>query len=134
MVVDFVALFQEKDPAKDILLMPGDAIVVPSLQRTVVVSGQAAFPGAVTYDPSYRVADYIARAGGLSWRASKDVRVIKARTGEVKRARDVVHVDPGDRIWIKEKPVRDYWALFTQTMDVIGQVSTVVLLYVTITK
>jgi hypothetical protein len=88
----------------------------------------------VIYDSTYTVTDYILRAGGLGWRASKDVLVIKARTGEIKRARDVVQVEPGDRIWIKEKPERDYWAIFTQAMGVIGQVSTLVLLYATLTN
>lgn len=134
MVVDFVALFDRGDESQNIKLLPGDAIVVPARQRVVVVSGQAAHPGAVIYNDQYTVADYIAKAGGLGWRASKDVLVIKARTGEIKRARDVKQVEPGDRIWIKERPERKYWFLFTQGMGVIGQISTIVLLYATLTK
>ena len=134
MVVDFVALFEQGDESQNIMLLPGDVIAVPRLQRTVLVSGRAAHPGAVIYDPDFTVWDYINRAGGLGWRASKDVRVIKARTGEMKRADDVEQIEPGDRIWIKEKPVHDYWRIFTQAMAVIGEVSTVVLIYVTVTK
>ena len=134
MVVDFVALFERGDDLQDILLIPGDFIVVPTLQQTIMVSGQAASPGAVLYNPEYTVWDYLERAGGFGWRASKDVLVIKGLSGEIKRARDVERVEPGDRIWIKEEPERDYWALFTQTMEVIGQVTTVVLLYVTLTR
>jgi hypothetical protein len=99
-----------------------------------MVSGRAGAPGAVVYNEAFSVWDYIDRAGGYGWRASKDVRVIKARTGEMKAADSALKIDPGDRIWIKEKPVRDYWSIFTQSMEVIGQVTTVVLLYVTITK
>ena len=134
MVVDFVALFEGGDESQNIQLLPGDVIVIPRLQQTVMVSGQAAAPGAVIYNPEYSVWDYIDRAGGLGWRASKDIRVIKARTGEIRRAENVRQIDAGDRIWIKEKPVRDYWQIFTQTMAVVGQVTTVILLYVTITK
>ena len=134
MVVDFEELFDRGDEDQNILLMPGDVIVVPALQRTVMVSGQAAQPGAVVYDPTYSVWDYIEWAGGFGWRASEDVLVIKARTGERKRAKEVERIEPGDRIWIKEKPERDYWVIFTQAMGVIGQVSTVVLLYVSLTK
>ncbi|MSR84293.1 MAG: hypothetical protein EXS58_15445 [Candidatus Latescibacteria bacterium] len=134
MVVDFVALFDRGDESQNIQLLPGDAIVVPAMQRVVVVSGQASHPGAVIYDSTYTVANYIEKAGGLGWRASKDVLVIKARTGEIRRARDVKQVEPGDRIWIKEKPVHDYWAIFTGTMGVIGQISTIILLYATLTK
>ena len=92
------------------------------------MSGRAAFPGAVPYEPSFSVQDYIQRAGGFGWRASKGVRVIKARTGEVLEAADVQRIDPGDNIWIKEKPTRDYWTLFTQAMAVAGQVATVLIL------
>jgi len=130
MVVDFVALFED-DPAaqvNNILVRPGDVIVIPSSLRTVLVSGRAAFPGAVPYEPSFSVQDYIQRAGGFGWRASKGVRVIKARTGEVLEAADVQRIDPGDNIWIKEKPTRDYWTLFTQAMAVAGQVATVLIL------
>ena len=134
MVVDFVALFEGGDESQNIVLRPGDIIIVPRRQQTVVVSGQAAAPGAVVYNKDYSVWDYIERAGGYGWRASKDVRVIKARTGEMRSAESIVQIDPGDRIWIKEKPVRDYWEIFTQSMNVIGQVTTVVLLYVTITR
>ena len=80
------------------------------------------------------MSDYIDQAGGFGWRASKEVRVIKASTGEIQRAQNVEQVERGDRIWIKEKPERNYWSLFTQSMAVIGQVTTIVLLYVTITK
>ena len=134
MAVDFVALFKQGDEKQNILLMPGDVIVAPTLQRTVMVSGQVAQPGAVIYDSTYSVWDYIERTGGLGWRASKDIRIIKARTGEIQRIKDEVQIQPGDRIWIKEKPERDYWSIFTQAMQVVGQVSTVVLLYATLTN
>ena len=133
MVVDFVALVAG-DESQDIELLPGDVIIVPRLQQTVMVSGAATSPGAIVYHPDYSVWDYIEAAGGYGWRASDDVRVIKARTGQSKLARDVRVIDPGDRIWIKEKPERDYWTIFTQSMAVIGEVSTIVLLFVTLTR
>jgi hypothetical protein len=80
------------------------------------------------------VSDYIERSGGFGWRASRDVLVIKALSGEKKRVKDVQQIQPGDRIWVREKPERDYWTLFTQTMGVVGQVATVVLLFSSITK
>lgn len=134
MVVDFYALFEEGDESQNLWLKPGDAVFVPKQQGTVIVSGQAANPGAVPYDPAYAVWDYIERAGGFGWRAAtKDVLVIKARTGETKKASQVKQLEPGDRIWIKERPERDYWSIFTQAVEVVGQVTTVLLLVVTVT-
>ncbi|MBT7596603.1 MAG: hypothetical protein HN559_16975, partial [Gemmatimonadetes bacterium] len=130
MVVDFVALFADsEDATQNIPVRPGDVIVIPSSLRTVLVSGRAAFPGAVPFEPGFTVADYIERAGGFGWRASRDVRVIKARTGEILESVDIDQVEPGDNIWIKEKPVRDYWLGFTQVMTVAGQLATVILLF-----
>ena len=131
MVVDFVAL-EAGDESQDIELLPGDIIAVPRLQQMVMVSGAATSPGAVVYNPDFSVWDYIESAGGYGWRASGKVRVIKASTGQPKWAKDVWRVEPGDRIWILEKPVRDYWTIFTQTMAVIGEVTTVVLLFITL--
>ena len=133
LVVDFTALYQG-DVTQDIQLLPGDAILVPRLQQMVKVSGSAANPGAVIYHPGDGVEDYIGRAGGRGWRASDKIRVIKARTGEMESAADNERIDPGDRIWIKEKPERDHWSIFTEATAVIGQAATLVLLYVSITK
>ena len=134
MVVDFVALFQEGDESQNILVRRGDVITIPASRRTVLVSGQAAYPGAVPYVESYTVTDYIARAGGFGWQASGDVEVIKARTGERMDAEDVERIEPGDRIWVKEQPARDYWLLFTQGIQVASQVATVLLLFVTLSN
>jgi protein involved in polysaccharide export with SLBB domain len=134
LVVDFAALYKSGDESQNVRLLPGDFVHIPRRQQTVMVSGRAASPGAVIYSPDHGVYDYIEQAGGFGWRATKEVRVIKASTGEIQRAEDVARIDPGDRIWIKEKPERNYWMVFAQSMAVIGQVTTVVLLYVTLTK
>lgn len=134
MVVDFVALFRDGDMTQNILIRPDDVIMVPASKRTVTVTGPAAQPGAVPYDSTFTAADYIERAGGFGWRATKEVIVIRARTGERMRAEQVGHLEPGDRIWIKEKPERDYWEAFLQGTGVAGQVATVVLLFVTILR
>jgi hypothetical protein len=62
------------------------------------------------------------------------VEVIKASTGERVSAADVERIEPGDRVWIKEKPTRDYGVILMQTMQVVSQVATVLLLVVTVLK
>ena len=132
--VDLIELFEKGNEAHNILLFPGDVIAVPTLQQTVTVSGAVVRPGAVNFEEGNTVWDYIDRTGGFGWRASRDVLVIKALSGEKKRANDIVRIQPGDRIWVRENPERDYWTIFTQSMGVVGQVATVVLLFVSITK
>lgn len=133
MSVDWNLLFKQGEEQHNIPLLPGDALFVPRARRTVIISGAVSQPGSVIFDSTFSAQDYIHRAGGLGWRASDDVRLIKGLSGEVKRVKDGVNIQPGDRIWVKERPDRDYWTIFSQAMGVIGQVSTVVLLYASLT-
>ena len=94
MVIDFVRL-REGDDTQNILLRPGDRVFIPSRKQTVIVSGAASFPGEMVYEEGATVWDYIDQAGGYGWRASEDVVVIKARTGEKKLAKDVEKIEPG---------------------------------------
>lgn len=133
MSVDWDRLFTQGDERHNIPLLPGDELHVPRLSDVIIISGAVGQPGSVIYDSTFTVQDYIDRAGGLGWRASKDVRLIKGLSGEVKRVKDGVMIQAGDRIWVKELPERDYWMIFSQAMGIIGQVSTVVLLYASLT-
>ena len=133
MSVDWDRLFTQGDERHNIPLLPGDELHVPRLSDVIIISGAVGQPGSVIYDSTFTVQDYIDRAGGLGWRASKDVRLIKGLSGEVKRVKDGVMIQAGDRIWVKELPERNYWMIFSQAMGIIGQVSTVVLLYASLT-
>ena len=133
MSVDWNRLFSLGDERHNIPLLPGDAVYVPRLSEAIIISGAVGQPGAVIFDSTFTAQDYIERAGGLGWRASNDVRLIKGLSGEVKRVKDGVNIQPGDRIWVKERPDRDYWMIFTQAIEIVGQVSTMVLLYASLT-
>ena len=133
MSVDWNRLFGLNDERHNIPLMPGDAVYIPRLSEAIIISGAVGQPGAVIFDSTFTAQDYIDRAGGLGWRASNDVRLIKGLSGEVKRVKDGVMIQPGDRIWVKERPDRDYWMIFTQAIEIVGQVSTMVLLYASLT-
>ncbi|MEE3233024.1 MAG: SLBB domain-containing protein [Candidatus Latescibacterota bacterium] len=134
MSVDWVELFEDGNLAHDIELLPGDAVHIPRMLKMVHVSGAISQPGVVPFVEGYEVSNYVERAGGVNWKASKEIRLVKGRTGEVKRVRDGVKVQPGDRIWVKERPDRNYWNIFTDIMDVVGQVSTIILLYASLTS
>tara|TARA_B100001250_G_scaffold214292_2_gene183835 strand:+ start:1186 stop:2889 length:1704 start_codon:yes stop_codon:yes gene_type:complete len=133
MSVDWVELFEDGNLAHNIELLPGDAVHIPRMLKMVHVSGAISQPGVVPFVEGYAVSNYVERAGGVNWKASKEIRLVKGRTGEVKRVKDGVKVQPGDRIWVKERPDRNYWNIFTDIMDVVGQVSTIILLYASLT-
>ena len=128
MSVDFERLFLQHDRSQDILLEDGDEIIVPQVRNYIKVSGEVLFPGNIPFRPGLRPRDYIRLAGGFSWNARKSkVRVIRARTGEWLKLSKVSKLEPGDTIWVPEKPDRDWWLLFRQVMTVAAQGATLYL-------
>ncbi|HDK35497.1 MAG TPA: hypothetical protein ENG82_01225, partial [Bacteroidetes bacterium] len=128
MSVDFVRLFLSDDSTQNVVLRSGDLIEIPRNKHFVRVSGQVLFPGNVEYHPNWKIKDYIRHTGGFNWNARKSkIRVIRARSGEWLKPKQVKRLEPGDIIWIPEKPVRDYWKLFREIMLAAAQAATVYL-------
>ena len=59
-------------PELDIILEPGDKLIVPPRPATVTVSGEVLNVGSFQYKPGTSVRDYITVAGGLSQGADED--------------------------------------------------------------
>jgi protein involved in polysaccharide export with SLBB domain len=125
--VDWNRLLQV-GPALDILLVGGDVIEVERLVNSIRVDGEVRRPGIVEYRPGFKVRDYIDKAGGLSKRAwGGKVRVTRSVTGQTLLARDVASLDPGDFIWVPEKPDVTLWQQMTTVLMAVGQIATIVL-------
>ncbi|MGB8658019.1 MAG: polysaccharide biosynthesis/export family protein [Candidatus Zixiibacteriota bacterium] len=132
---DFEKLFQEKSTEYDVTLKNGDVISIPTKSMVVNVSGSVINPGLVPYAPGEDYKYYISRAGGFSWKARKgNILVVKGQTGERMRPSSGRKLDPGDTILIPEKPERDYWKFFKDTMLVLGNIATVYLVIQQVTK
>lgn len=127
-VVDFRALFRDKQLSEDVILKRGDVINVPERKNYITLIGQVVNPGNIIFDSKLNVEDYITLAGGFSWRAIEgDVRVIKVNTGEWVDADDIEKLDPGDTIWILEDPPGPkFWDVFTTSLSILGQVAAVI--------
>jgi protein involved in polysaccharide export with SLBB domain len=127
--VDFQALY-DKSGVNDIKLRNGDVILIPKVSQVVNVSGEVANPGLLAYRPEYNYLDYIDLAGGYSFRANKGkVRIIRAVTGEWKKAKKGTLLKPGDTILIPEKKKWDY---FTTIKDIIAVTANVATIYLVI--
>lgn len=125
---DFRKLFLDKDKTYDILLRDGDIINIPPKRKMINISGNIINPGLVNYIPDKDYHYYIERAGGFSYKARKGrVYIIKGATGKWVKAKRSVNLDPGDAIWVPEKPDRDYWKFFKDTMLVLGNAATIYL-------
>ena len=125
---DFEKLFVSHQAKQDILLKDGDIINIPAKSLVIKVSGNVVNPGLIEYEPGEDYTYYIKKAGGFSFKARKGkVRIIKAVTGEWVKPGKSKRIDPGDTVWIPEKPDRDYLAFFKDAMIVLGNVATIYL-------
>jgi protein involved in polysaccharide export with SLBB domain len=135
MAVDFVRLFIEGDRSQDITLEPDDVIRVPPRRNYVKVMGRVLRPGNVIYKAGADADYYVAEAGGFTWNAQKSkVRVIKAITGQWLKKGDVGPLDPGDTVWVPEKPDRDYWRFVKETVAFLTGLATIYIVVDNATK
>jgi protein involved in polysaccharide export with SLBB domain len=126
--VDFRRLFLEGQKEYDVLLKNGDIVNIPPKSMVVNVSGSVVNPGLVPYKSGEDYKYYIGRAGGVSWKARESkIQIVKGLTGERLRPSKSRKIDPGDTILVPEKPERDYWGFFKDTMIVLGNVATIYL-------
>ena len=132
---DFEKLFLEGSNEHDISLKDGDVIDIPPKSLVVNVTGSVINPGLVPYEPERDYRYYIDRAGGFSWKARKSkILIIKGQTGERMKPSKRRRIDPGDTILVPEKPERNYWKFFKDTMLVLGNVATIYLVIQQATK
>ncbi len=133
-VADFERLFHDQDVTADVTLQPGDMVVVPSKNETVHVMGQVANPGQIPFEPGMDTEYYIRMAGGLS-RHARDgkIQVIKMDSNLWLHP-DQTTVEVGDMIWVPRHPVRNYFAIFRETLAVMTTLTTLYLVLQQISK
>ncbi|MBQ5582766.1 MAG: SLBB domain-containing protein [Bacteroidales bacterium] len=91
----------------DIMLKPGDRIVVPETEYTVTIQGSVMFPNAVTYVPGKPLSYYINAAGGYSQDAKKSkVYAIYMNGSAASSKKAGFRIEPGCTIIVPAKPDR----------------------------
>ncbi len=111
----------------DITLKDGDFIYLSGNVNTVMVMGEVKHPGLVTYVPGKNYQYYIDMAGGLAMKAKKNnIRVIRGNTDEWLKPKKQI-INPGDVVFVPEKIKPDYWKIFRETVSVLAQIGTLIL-------
>ena len=89
----------------DLVLRPGDRLLVPELINTVKISGNVMYANTVTYDSNMTVRDYIDQAGGYGYRSKKSRVYVVYLNGTVAKAKRYSKkvVEPGCEIVIPQK-------------------------------
>lgn len=137
MAVNFKKLIQGKDLQEDITLEDGDVIDIPFRKNYVRVLGRVNAPGNVLFRASWTFRQYIEYCDGYGWRADEgNVRVIKARTGELVDATDTGDyvIEPGDAIWVPEEPKTKFWEVALTTLSVVAQLAGIVGIVYAVTR
>jgi len=133
--VDFKKITNSEVQEKEIVLQDGDFIYISAKINAVIVSGQVKNPGLVTFLPGKSSDYYIEQAGGFSWKAhTRKIRIIRAESGEwLKPGKDII-LEEGDTILIPQKPDWNYWEIFKDTVVVLSQIATLLLVVQNVTS
>jgi polysaccharide biosynthesis/export protein len=118
----------QNDRNLDLLLLDGDTVFVERLVSSIRVDGEVRRPAMLNYVAGSSVYDYVKQAGGFtdrSWRGK--VRVIRAVTGQTLLAHNVRTLDPGDFIWVPEKPDVTAWEQTRDILTALAQVATIII-------
>jgi protein involved in polysaccharide export with SLBB domain len=112
----------------DLLLRDGDAVYVERLVSSIRVDGEVRRPGILTYRSGQKLDDYLKQSGGMTDRAwASRIRVTRAVTGQTLPARNVRTLDPGDFVWVPERPDKSVWDYGRETLTAVAQIATVVI-------
>lgn len=124
--VDWARIASGGEP--DLLLRDGDVVRVNRLLMSIRVDGEVRRPGLLNYVRGRSVEQCVEAAGGFTNRAWRGkVRVTRAVTGQTLLASNVASLDPGDLIWVPERPDRTVWEQFREVVLALSQVATIVI-------
>jgi protein involved in polysaccharide export with SLBB domain len=103
----------------NLVLEPGDVVVVPEKTNVVRVSGEVMMAQAVMYDAGRPASDYVELSGGYTERADESKTIIHRASAEVVIADGDTIVYPGDEILIPPE-------IDSKTIQNIGDVTEIV--------
>ena len=125
-VVDLKKLLVDHDTTQDIALQKDDIIFIPSNFDAVVVQGQVAHSGYLTFVPGKDLQYYVGKAGGYTELADQsEVRIIKRGSLEWVEPGSTI-IESGDQVWVPKHPKKDFIYYFTWVKEGVGVLASVV--------
>ncbi|MBN2353376.1 MAG: SLBB domain-containing protein [Spirochaetales bacterium] len=114
--VDAEKLWKTKDGTLDVVLQPGDHVVVPMIELLVFVGGEVQDPGAKPFVSGKTAADYLLYAGGFKSTANPNVIWMVFRDGTRQTVPPTQPVTPGTILFID----RNGLEYFKEVMTTLG--------------
>lgn len=132
--IDLEALQSKNDEeVKQFILKNGDEITISSNVLSVKLMGGLVKPGLIEYRSGANIGYYIDRAGGFNSRAYKRrTKIMKNGSENWKDENDINSIEPGDVIWVPEKPYRSGYNITKETIVLLGSIATVIVSVFTI--
>jgi protein involved in polysaccharide export with SLBB domain len=102
--IDLEKALANPGSVQDLVLKPGDELVIPEQVSTVKISGDVLFPNTVVYQPGKKLKYYVEQAGGYGDRAKKNKAFIVYMNGTaaVASSKDAT-IEPGCQIIVPTK-------------------------------
>lgn len=88
------------DSWQDVILQQGDVIEIPEQTSVITVNGQVRAQGALTFNPTLTVGDYIAKSGGFDQNADVEDILVIHQNGESVVVNTAYRVQQGDEIMV----------------------------------
>jgi protein involved in polysaccharide export with SLBB domain len=134
-VLDLSAQKDEPGWSGEVVLQDGDQLDVPSQPLGVRVLGYVNNAGEVPWVEGADLNHYLKEAGGKNSAGWKGRTVIlKARNGSQLRYSSNMSVDPGDVLFVPQRPRTTGWERIKDVITVAAQVATIVLVIDTASK
>ncbi len=126
-IPDLATIWTERRYDRDIVLRPGDYLVVPQQDLNVRVTGLVNAPGTFRFISGYSVADYLTLAGGIEpENGSHDRIYFQAPDGELTDVAMNTPVPPGTTVFVD----RNIWGgskqFFTNVFVVTGWITGII--------
>lgn len=126
--LDLYDLYYNDNETQNITMKDGDFIYLSGKVNTVIVKGNVKNPGLITYKAGENYLYYIDAAGGFSWQARKSkIRIIRNNSNEWIKPQKKMVLYPGDTILVPEKKEIKIWGIIKETVVVLSQIGTLIL-------
>ncbi len=128
-ILDLNYLREHPGSTQDVVLKPGDVLVVNRLNNNVKVSGQVYNPTISVYEKGKSMDYYIDRAGGYAPNSKKKNTLVLYPNGEAQKVRHILFfkrspkIEPGAEVIVPKEQNRDRHRL--STAEIIGLTSAV---------
>ncbi len=112
-ILDLNVIRSHPNSLQDVVLKPGDILIINQLNNNVKVSGQVYNPSISVYEPGKSVLYYIDRAGGYAPFSKRKNTLVLYPNGEAKKIshflffRRLPDVEPGSEVVVPKEQARD---------------------------